>query len=315
MSNQSSSRTGTTVEALTDGLALRPDPRGGRTGPALTHLFPSVPVLARTRLLAPGQRSAWCSSTSDTLLFFHTGEPLRLSLREPAGDASTVVLGADPSYSTPQWLVPAGTGFALAPESGGFALWSQASMPGGAEPAAQAQPLAPLPDHQPGRKPGPEGSLAAGFDLERHIEGGYFRQTYESGAFVKTPRGDRPVANSIIYLLDQASPVGHLHSNVPDITHFLHSGGPIRYRMLAPDGVVHEQVLGFDVAAGEVPVLTCPGGWWKTSMLPPGVGHGLISEVVAPGFRYEDQELLTLERLTALFPDRVRELAPYVSRH
>lgn len=150
--------------------------------------------------------------------------------------------------------------------------------------------------------------------LEAHAEGGFFRQTYESAADVTTPNGARPLMNSIYYLLTAASPVGALHRNTSDIMHFHHLGGPVTYLLVDPDGAVSEVVLGNDYSAGELPSFTVPAGTWKTSnILADGAVDCLISEAVAPGFRYQDQDMATLEGFAADHPELLDRFRPFIA--
>lgn len=156
-------------------------------------------------------------------------------------------------------------------------------------------------------------ALEHSLGLEAHLEGGYYRQTYESGAVTDTAVGPRPYMNSIYYLLSAARPVGHLHRNRSAITHFHHLGGAAVYLLVAPDGTVTEVVLGPDLTAGEVPSFTAPGGWWKTSRIDPAaVSHCLISEAVAPGFHFDDHEMATREGFAAEHPHLVDRFAPFI---
>lgn len=94
--------------------------------------------------------------------------------------------------------------------------------------------------------------------------------------------------------------------------------------------------LGANSAAGEVKQLFVPGGWWKASEIPEADLAGLakddkgaykqgegeevgciISEVVVPGFDFEDHKFLGEEELVDMFGGRrddetVQKLLPYV---
>ncbi|HEY8978325.1 MAG TPA: cupin domain-containing protein [Streptomyces sp.] len=264
-----------------------------------------TPVMRqRTVLMEPDARPAWRRSTSDTVLFLHEGGAA-VALEEAPADGA--VLGGDLF----QYVVPAGVRHALVPVGSGHVLWSEAEVPGPARWERE-----PAPDHLPVAAPVPAAGLSAGtaerLGLTAHPEGGYYREIYQSAGTVATERGPRLLANTIHYLLDSVSPVGHLHLNVSDITHFLHAGGPIHYLTVSPDGELHRTVLGYDVERGETPVFTCPGGWWKTSFLPDGTAEGLISEIVAPGFDFADQRLARVRDLAA-FPAHAPLLTAYVS--
>ncbi len=74
--------------------------------------------------------------------------------------------------------------------------------------------------------------------LEAHVEGGYFRRTFQADHRDKidTGAGPRFTLTSIYYLLTRDSPVGHWHLNHSDILHFFHLGTPVTYYLIHPDG-------------------------------------------------------------------------------
>lgn len=145
-------------------------------------------------------------------------------------------------------------------------------------------------------------------------EGGYFRQLHESRERIwlgDREGGDRPVLNTIHYLLTDDSPIGHLHRNRSDIVHFFHCGSPLEYVLVTPDGELERRILGPDLGAGHVFQMTVPGGYWKATRLLGGE-FGLLSEAVAPGFDYRDRDLATAEHVQTLFPQLWDTLAPYI---
>ena len=142
-------------------------------------------------------------------------------------------------------------------------------------------------------------------DLEAHIEGGYFRRTYQSDhrASLETSTGPRYLLTSIFYLLTEQSPVGQFHFNQSDILHYFHLGDPIEYSLIHADGALQTVVMGSDILAGQHMQLHVPGGIWKASRLLDGPhGFGLISEAVSPGFDFADMEMADRGKLTAQFP-------------
>lgn len=122
--------------------------------------------------------------------------------------------------------------------------------------------------------------------LEPHPEGGWFRRIYTSPHTVSLPQGERPLATSIHYLLTDEQPRGRRHRNRSDILHFLIDGGPIEYVVQAPNGTESRVVLGPDHER----FLLVPGAHWKASRLIEAASHGLVSEVVTPGFDFADHE-------------------------
>jgi predicted cupin superfamily sugar epimerase len=145
--------------------------------------------------------------------------------------------------------------------------------------------------------------LVEALGLEPHVEGGYFRRTFQADHRQKitTPAGDRFTMTSIYYLLTEESPVGHWHRNRSDILHFFHLGAPITYYLIHPDGRLETVVLGPDPTRGQRLQLAVTGGTWKASYLPAGE-FGLISEAVAPGFEYADMTLGEAPALIQAFP-------------
>lgn len=141
--------------------------------------------------------------------------------------------------------------------------------------------------------------------LQPHLEGGYFRRTYQADHRdpLETPSGPRHLMTSIYYLLDQQSPVGQFHFNRSDILHYFHLGDAIEYSLIHADGSLQTLVMGTDILAGQLLQLHVPGGIWKASRLLDGEnGFGLISEAVSPGFDFADMEMGDRQKLAQQFP-------------
>ena len=144
-------------------------------------------------------------------------------------------------------------------------------------------------------------SLIKSLQLERHIEGGYYRRTYESGHTLQTQRGERLLMTSIYYLLTDDQPIGHLHQNQSDILHFFHSGAPVDYFIITRHGELQTATLGPDPSRGHLFQLLVESGSWKASQLRDGE-FGLISEAVAPGFDFADMRLAEQQEIAREFP-------------
>jgi predicted cupin superfamily sugar epimerase len=148
--------------------------------------------------------------------------------------------------------------------------------------------------------------LIKSLELEPHIEGGYFRRTYQSDGqtMVTTCGAQRHCMTSIFYLLTQDSSIGHFHLNQSDIVHYYHLGDPIQYTLIFPDRTLKTIVMGNDILAGQCLQLHVPGGIWKASQLMQGpAGFGLISEAVSPGFDFADMEMGDRQKLGQQFPE------------
>ncbi|MHC8366949.1 cupin domain-containing protein [Pseudomonas sp. ZT5P21] len=151
-------------------------------------------------------------------------------------------------------------------------------------------------------------AIVTALDLEPHIEGGYYRRTYQADQqpLVETAGGSRYSMTSIYYLLTAESPVGRFHLNRSDIVHYYHLGDAIQYSLMFPDGTLKTVVMGSNVMAGEMLQLHVPGGVWKASQLVHGsAGFGLISEAVSPGFDFADMEMGARQKLSEAFPEHL----------
>ena len=152
--------------------------------------------------------------------------------------------------------------------------------------------------------------------LEAHVEGGYFRRTYQADHrdMLETRTGPRYLMTSIYYLLTEDSPIGQFHFNQSDILHLFHLGDAIQYSLIHADGSLQTLVMGSDVLAGQHLQLHVPGGIWKASRLLNGeYGFGLISEAVSPGFDFADMEMGNRQKLVAQYP-RYRALIEMLTR-
>jgi len=148
--------------------------------------------------------------------------------------------------------------------------------------------------------------------LEAHPEGGYFKRIYTSAVNQATAAGERPLATSIYYLLNQAEPRGFLHRNRSDILHFFLDGGPVEYLLLDADGELRRVRLGN--GAMDSRFLMVPGGCWKASQLIEDATHALVAEVVAPGFDYADHQFCSELVLRQEHPQHLETLRPLLPR-
>lgn len=159
--------------------------------------------------------------------------------------------------------------------------------------------------------------LIRSLGLEGHVEGGFYRRTYEADRLPRldTDNGERFSMTSIFYLLSREGPVGHFHMNRSDIVHYFHLGDPIDYFLIYPDGSLETITMGPDPRLGHQLQMTVTGGVWKASRLREGgtLGYGLISEAVSPGFDFEDMTLGETSKLLNLFPQH-KALIPKLSR-
>ena len=133
-------------------------------------------------------------------------------------------------------------------------------------------------------------------DLRPHPEGGYFAQVYRSASTV-TPDDDREtrVALTTIYFLLTEGQVSAWHRVLSDEVWHFYEGGPLSLTWTDGDGAnAVTQLLG-PVGADHTPVAVVPAGCWQTARLSkarPLGAYALVGCTVAPGFEYEDFELV-----------------------
>ncbi|XP_077977704.1 uncharacterized protein LOC144433270 [Glandiceps talaboti] len=155
--------------------------------------------------------------------------------------------------------------------------------------------------------------------LVPHIEGGYFRETYRSGAtpmasggltdpsgtLIRTkndPSDERNILTSIYYLLTRKQPKNCWHRDQSDLIRYFHGGDSLNLYMIDPQGTLSAFTLGLNTLKGEIPQIIVPSGYWEASELKQGQhGWALQGEAVAPGFDYRGMEVGT-EKLVEEFP-------------
>ncbi|WP_309668390.1 cupin domain-containing protein [Tabrizicola sp.] len=123
--------------------------------------------------------------------------------------------------------------------------------------------------------------IIAALRLERHPEGGWYRQTW-AGPEV----GGRACGTAILFLL-AAGERSHWHRVDADEIWLWHGGAPLVLRMGEQGAVAHR--LGPDVLGGDLVQAVVPTGWWQAAET---TGEwSLVSCTVSPGFRFEGFEL------------------------
>ena len=117
-------------------------------------------------------------------------------------------------------------------------------------------------------------------NLQPHPEGGYYAETF------RDPReaSGRSVGSAIFFLL-KAGEVSRWH--VVDATEIWHyyAGSPLKLGIAAPDGPKEMQILGADLAAGQLPQRVVPAGYWQQAES--GGEWTLVGCTVSPGFEFD----------------------------
>ncbi|KAJ7437360.1 RmlC-like cupin domain-containing protein [Mycena galericulata] len=167
--------------------------------------------------------------------------------------------------------------------------------------------------------------------LLQHPEGGFFRETDRQHEGVASPFAGKSLATSIYYLLAHDSPSGVIHMNKSVTYHILHQGRA-EYTLITPGNppTVEKRVIG--AGPNETRQLLVGTGVWKMSKILPedfrqantdekkrNLGC-LITEVVVPGFQWEDHKFLTQSKLLELVKDHpdkeslMADLVPHLKK-
>jgi hypothetical protein len=128
-------------------------------------------------------------------------------------------------------------------------------------------------------------ALIAELGLQRHPEGGWYRQTWAEPG----PTAQRPASTAIYYLL-RAGELSRWHRvDATEVWHH-YAGAPLEIRLAADDdGPVETHRLGTSLAEGERPQLIVPAGEWQTAR---SLGAWTLAGcTVSPGFTFDGFEL------------------------
>lgn len=121
--------------------------------------------------------------------------------------------------------------------------------------------------------------------LERHPEGGWFRETWRA---TETDGAGRPVGTAIYYLLG-ADDRSHWHRVDADEIWHWYAGGPLSLTVSANGVDAEAAVLGPQISARQAPQRVVPKGWWQCAT---SLGAWtLVGCTVSPGFQFDGFEL------------------------
>jgi len=126
--------------------------------------------------------------------------------------------------------------------------------------------------------------IIANLELERHPEGGWYRETFRD----EMGHQGRPHSTAILFLLADGE-VSHWHRvDAVEAWHW-HGGAPLLLKIADENGAVQEFTLGPDLFAGEHPQAIVPAHAWQSAV---SLGAWtLVGCTVAPGFQFEGFEL------------------------
>lgn len=145
--------------------------------------------------------------------------------------------------------------------------------------------------------------LVEDLKLLKHIEGGYFRETYRNTETVETPRGKRNKETVIYYCLPSSDfSVWHKLIDLEETFHFHYGQDTILY--IIQDGAIVTKTLS-DTSSGEMEITIPPNVWF--AIRPSGTNiptdYSLMSCHVVPGFDYSDLVIADEGLLEELKPE------------
>jgi len=143
--------------------------------------------------------------------------------------------------------------------------------------------------------------IISALKLERHPEGGYYKETYRSSKMIDTDRGKRNVSTEIYFLLE-GNDKSKFHRIKSDECWFYHQGNALEIFVLLPEGL-KIITLGNNIFNSEVPQAIIPANSWFASKVKSETGFALVSCTVSPGFDFKDFEIAERKKLQKEFPE------------
>jgi len=144
-------------------------------------------------------------------------------------------------------------------------------------------------------------------ELERHPEGGHYRQMYRSNELIQRAGlperfpGPRSFSTSIYFLLS-GKDVSHFHRIKSDELWHYHLGSSLSIHFIDLDGKHQILHLGQDVERKDTFQAVVPAGCWFGAAVNDPDSFSLVGCTVAPGFDFEDFELGSRQELLRLYP-------------
>ena len=143
--------------------------------------------------------------------------------------------------------------------------------------------------------------------LQRHPEGGYYRETYRSDEEVTAEAlpgrfpGPRALSTAITFLLSGGE-FSALHRIKSDEVWHHYAGSALMVHVIDPDGSYRKLSLGSDPDAGESPQAVVPAGCWFGATVDDEASYALVGCTVSPGFDFDDFELGVRTDLIERYP-------------
>lgn len=143
--------------------------------------------------------------------------------------------------------------------------------------------------------------------LQKHPEGGYYRETYRCQDLINTEnslvryRTKRNSSTAIYYLLKGHDFSAFHRLKSDEIFHF-YTGSSLTVHLINPQGEYTQKKLGSNLANDENFQIVISHGDWFASHVSQPDSYSLIGCTVSPGFDFADFELGKRDELIKLCP-------------
>ncbi|GAA0761539.1 cupin domain-containing protein [Psychroflexus lacisalsi] len=144
-------------------------------------------------------------------------------------------------------------------------------------------------------------------ELEKHPEGGFFKETYRSKISISGSSlplefdSDRNVSTCIYFMLASDEFSAFHKVNQDEAWHF-YLGDSILLHMISPEGEYSQVSIGNDFGQNETPQFVVPAQHWFAAEIKTEDSFALVGCTVAPGFDFDDFELAEPKELQQIFP-------------
>jgi predicted cupin superfamily sugar epimerase len=126
--------------------------------------------------------------------------------------------------------------------------------------------------------------------LQRHPEGGFYRELHRSSQTVQRQTGDRRSALTTIYYLLTAGEASAWHRVASDEVWHFYEGEPLELQVASPEARVFATHRLGPFAAACAPVCVVAAGDWQSAR--PLGAYALVGCSVGPGFDFADFTLV-----------------------
>ncbi len=138
--------------------------------------------------------------------------------------------------------------------------------------------------------------------LQKHPEGGYYRETYRSAELIPhqglpTRFGGARALSTAIYFLLPSNEISALHRIKSDEVWHFYTGSQLTIHVINEKGAYTQIKLGDDCFQAVV-----RAGWWFGATVDEPQSYALVGCTVAPGFDFADFEMAKRADLLAHYP-------------